>query len=59
MVNGWNKTMIKLLPHIDAIKNNQQVKGIYLYGEFGIGKTFAMNQLLEATKKVQVIIGNV
>ncbi|WP_308149681.1 ATP-binding protein [Spiroplasma sp. AdecLV25b] len=59
MVNGWNKTMIKLLPHIDAIKNNQQVKGIYLYGEFGIGKTYAMNQLLEETKKVQVINGNV
>ncbi len=51
--------MIKLLPHIDAIKNNQQVKGIYLYGEFGIGKTYAMNQLLEETKKVQVINGNV
>jgi len=49
--------MNNLKPYIDAINNNEIIKGIYLYGAFGIGKTYHMKKLLEATKKNQIITG--
>lgn len=47
--------MFDLKSQINAIKENKKIKGIYLYGTFGIGKTYAMKDLLEKTKKDQVI----
>lgn len=37
--------------YIDAINENKTTKGAYIYGDFGIGKTYHMKELLAATVK--------
>lgn len=41
-------TDIQIKKYITAINKKEKVKGIYLYGSFGIGKTHSMKKILDS-----------
>lgn len=43
--------------YINAINNKQSVKGIYIYGSFGVGKTYLLKKLFNSIYET-MIVGN-